>query len=117
MNATERSQSSNDKAVTLILLVEDDDAVADVIVQALLGETPYQVTRVSDGFQALKLLRTIKPQLFLFDYNLPSYEWNRTLRSASCAREVCPCPDDLSQRRDAFGDRRATQSSFGEETV
>jgi CheY-like chemotaxis protein len=57
--------------VKLILIVEDDDAIGEVLVNAIQSETPYQVSLVADGFQALKMVQDIKPQLFLLDYQLP----------------------------------------------
>ena len=58
--------------VKMILIVEDDTEIGEVLVQAVQSETPNQVTVVTDGFQALKMVRNIKPQLFVIDYWLPS---------------------------------------------
>ncbi len=55
-----------------ILVVEDDADVGDFLVRAILLESPYQAKLVSDGFQALKTVRSLKPNLFLLDYQLPS---------------------------------------------
>jgi DNA-binding NtrC family response regulator len=57
--------------VQMILIVEDDEAIGDLIQQTLLLETPYQVIRASDSDQALKIVEQVKPQLFLLDYQLP----------------------------------------------
>jgi CheY-like chemotaxis protein len=55
-----------------ILLVEDDTAIADLLVQIITQETSYQVLAVPDGLQALELVRSIKPQLLILDYWLPT---------------------------------------------
>jgi CheY-like chemotaxis protein len=55
----------------LILVIEDDENIGEIIVQAVLSETPYQAVRAPDGSQALELVQGIKPQLFLIDYWLP----------------------------------------------
>jgi CheY-like chemotaxis protein len=57
--------------VKLILIVEDDETIGEVLLTALRSETPYQVSLVPNGFQALKEVKNIKPQLFLLDYQLP----------------------------------------------
>ena len=55
----------------MIFVVEDDATIGSLIIQALLSETPYQALLVADGFQALKIIRDINPQLLLLDYQLP----------------------------------------------
>lgn len=55
-----------------ILIVEDDIDLGDFFVQILKDETPHQAILASDGFQALKVVRHIKPDLFVLDYQLPS---------------------------------------------
>jgi len=55
-----------------ILLVEDDTTIAELLVQMISQETPYQVFTVPDGPQALDLIKNIKPGLLILDYWLPS---------------------------------------------
>jgi len=57
--------------VKTVFIVEDDEAIGDLLVQAIEQETSYHAVLASDGFQALKMLRTVKPDLILLDYNLP----------------------------------------------
>ncbi len=57
--------------VKLILLVEDDTDIIEVLVQIISYETPYDVAVVSDGIKALKVVKGIKPHLFILDYMLP----------------------------------------------
>ncbi len=57
--------------VKTVLIVEDDEAIGEFLVQVIQQETPYQAVLAPDGFQALKMLRTLKPDLFILDYNLP----------------------------------------------
>ena len=59
-------------AVKSILVVEDDSDIGLFLVQAISQETPYQAMLVTDGFQALKAITSIKPNLFILDYWLPS---------------------------------------------
>jgi DNA-binding response OmpR family regulator len=55
----------------MIFIVEDDEAVGALLVQAIEQETSYQAVLASDGFQALKMLRTVKADMLLLDYGLP----------------------------------------------
>ena len=54
-----------------ILIVEDDAATGELLRIFLSEETPHQAILVSDGFQALNIIKNITPNLFLLDYRLP----------------------------------------------
>jgi CheY-like chemotaxis protein len=54
-----------------ILIVEDDAAIGNFLMEAIAQETHYHSLLVPDGFQALKTLKGIKPDLLLLDYYLP----------------------------------------------
>ena len=58
--------------VKTVLLVEDDAAIAELLVQIIVQETPFQVFAVPDGPQALDVVKNIKPNLLLLDYWLPT---------------------------------------------
>jgi DNA-binding response OmpR family regulator len=58
--------------IKTILLVEDDTTIAELLVQMISQETPYQVFMVPDAPQALDLVKNIKPELLILDYRLPS---------------------------------------------
>lgn len=55
-----------------VLLVEDDAAIAELLVQIIAQETPYQVFAVPDGPQALDIVKNVRPNLLLLDYWLPT---------------------------------------------
>ncbi len=57
--------------VKIIMVVEDDIDIGDIIVSTIEDETPYHATLCSDAFEALKTVRSLKPNLFVLDYNLP----------------------------------------------
>src|SRR6267142_6579498 len=57
--------------VRTILIVEDDVDVGEFLVQAIQQETPYQPILACNSTQALRQVKSLKPDLFLFDYNLP----------------------------------------------
>jgi DNA-binding NtrC family response regulator len=60
--------------VHAILLVEDDNDIGDFIIQALGDELPHQVLSVSNASHALEVVQTIKPVLFILDYQLPGID-------------------------------------------
>jgi CheY-like chemotaxis protein len=55
----------------LILLVEDDIHIGEVLVEAISQETPYLAVLVPDAFTALQSVQSLKPDLFILDYQLP----------------------------------------------
>jgi len=57
--------------IETILLVEDDEDIGEFIAQALKDETPYTVLHVTDGTRALDAVNSVKPSLFILDYQLP----------------------------------------------
>ena len=65
-------QSVMDKNKRIILVIEDDDSIGTFLVEAISQETPYIAMLVTDGFQALQLVHTIKPCLVITDYRLPN---------------------------------------------
>src|SRR3989440_12348113 len=69
--STENSVQKHPMATKMIFIVEDDEDVGALLVQAIKQETSYQAELASDGFQALKMLRTVKPDLLILDYGLP----------------------------------------------
>src|SRR5579863_2044814 len=65
-------EESKSNGVKTILVVEDDTDIGSFLVQAILQETHYQALLVTDGFQALKVMSSIRPSLLILDYQLPS---------------------------------------------
>ncbi|GAC1506320.1 MAG: hypothetical protein NVS2B12_20740 [Ktedonobacteraceae bacterium] len=55
-----------------ILVVEDDREIGEVIVEVLLEETIHHAYLVTNAHEALQVVQNIIPDLFLFDYQLPS---------------------------------------------
>jgi len=57
--------------VKTILIVEDDVYIGEVLVQAIMQETPFIAILVQSGDEALNTIKGIKPNLFILDYQLP----------------------------------------------
>jgi CheY-like chemotaxis protein len=70
-NNVERHIGNTQTATKTILLVEDDAAIAELLVQIIVQETPYRVLSVPDGLQALDMVKNIRPDLLLLDYWMP----------------------------------------------
>jgi DNA-binding response OmpR family regulator len=68
---TDNSAQKDPIAVKTVFIVEDDEAIGALLVQVIEQETSYQAVLAPDGFQALKMLRTVKPDLLILDYGLP----------------------------------------------
>jgi CheY-like chemotaxis protein len=54
-----------------ILIVEDDDVLGNLILEALQEETSHQIFLATSAEMAIYLLQTITPALLLVDYHLP----------------------------------------------
>lgn len=67
----EQHTGNTQTAMKTILLVEDDAAIAELLVQIIVQETPYWVLSVPDGLQALDIVKSIRPDLLLLDYWMP----------------------------------------------
>lgn len=65
------TQPLTDPREKTILVVEDDDSIGSLLIEALSQETSYRAMLVADGLQALKMIPAIKPCLLITDYNLP----------------------------------------------
>ena len=63
-------QSRTDGAVRKVLVVDDDDSVADVA-REVLRDAGYSVATVRHGAAALELLRHVAPDLILLDLTMP----------------------------------------------
>ncbi|GHO93028.1 hypothetical protein KSF_030760 [Reticulibacter mediterranei] len=72
MSDVDEASGTSQPEIKTILVVEDDADVGEFFVLALKQETSYQSLLVPNGFEALKLANTIKPDLFVLDYQLPS---------------------------------------------
>src|SRR6266581_3275941 len=72
MSDQEEPSGEERSAIKTILVVEDDADVGEFFVQALQQETPHQSILATDGFQALKIVKSIKPNLFVLYYQLPN---------------------------------------------
>jgi len=67
-------QEEDPATVKTVLIVEDDADIGEALTAILQDTTPYEVIRVSDGFAALKVVRTLIAQLVLLDYLLPGMD-------------------------------------------
>ena len=68
---TDHSTQKISTEVKKVFIVEDDAAIGAFLVQAIQQETSYQAVLASDGYEALRVLRTLKPDLLILDYGLP----------------------------------------------
>lgn len=70
----EEHPSGQEDELHTILVVEDDEAIGDLLLQALKSETSHAVLLVTNAAQALEAIESIKPHLFILDYHLPGID-------------------------------------------
>lgn len=58
----------------IILVVEDDIDIGEFIAHAVQQETHCRVIHASDALKALDIIRSLKPHMFLLDYQLPGMD-------------------------------------------
>jgi len=58
----------------VIVIVEDNDAIAELIKDTLNAEPDYQAVAVSDGSLALEVIHSVKASLILLDVMLPGID-------------------------------------------
>jgi CheY-like chemotaxis protein len=61
-------------AVKTILFVEDDLDLREVMAAAIEEASCYHVVAAANGVEALQLVKTLTPDLFLLDYHLPGID-------------------------------------------
>jgi CheY-like chemotaxis protein len=66
-----QTNETSQQAVKTILIVEDDTDIGTFLVQALAAETVYHALLAPNGVQAIKHAKTLIPDLFILDYQLP----------------------------------------------
>src|SRR5690242_6713271 len=60
-------QGTRQRTIKLIFMVEDEQDIAQIIIQAIEQETPHHIT----GRDALQAIHIHTPHLFILNYNLP----------------------------------------------
>ncbi len=71
MSIDHQLEGTRNALVKTILVVEDDADIGSFIVQAILQETSHYALLVADGFQCLKAIHDLQPDLIIIDYQLP----------------------------------------------
>src|SRR4051794_40442999 len=57
-----------------IVVVEDNEAIADLIKETLNAEPDYQAVVVHDGSHALEVIKSVQASLILLDVGLPGID-------------------------------------------
>ena len=71
MGSSRSTQNTEQTSTKTILIVENDDAIGEVLVRTIQFATPYQAVLASNGLEALARLHSLKPALLVLDQNLP----------------------------------------------
>ncbi len=65
-------QAMQERSDKTILVVENDEATGELLVLAIMQETPYQVKVTSHAREAISLAKAMVPDLLILDYHLSS---------------------------------------------
>ncbi|HNR95304.1 MAG TPA: response regulator, partial [Kiritimatiellia bacterium] len=83
-----------------ILVVEDDQQIADVV-EHLLKSNDYEVRTAADGQAALRQFKSYRPDLVFLDLNLPRLSGWEVLRQIRQERSDIPVIMLTSQTEEA----------------
>jgi two-component system, OmpR family, response regulator MprA len=94
--------STDEDAVPLVLVVDDEPALRDALESSLAFEG-YEVTTASDGLEALDAIAEKSPDLVLLDVMMPRMDGLTTVRRLRSRGDTVPVL--MLTARDAVGDR------------
>ena len=92
------------------LLVVDDDAAIRRLIRRVVEELGHEVTEVSDGTDALDLIRRSRPDLVLIDMHMPRLDGITTLEAIL---EIHPGMGVIMITGDGDGSRAKTAMERG----
>ena len=75
-----------------ILVVEDDEDIGSMLVDVLSLETSCQILLVTDAFQAMRVMRNLRPCLFITDYRLPQMDGIQLYDHLCATKELAHIP-------------------------
>lgn len=94
-----------------IFIVDDEEEVRNVL-ETLFSTRGYQVSKASDGREALDLLKEIEPDLILADYQMPGPDGIEFLKAT-----LDVCPDTVRILLTAHGDLDVAVAAINEANV
>ncbi len=73
MSNIQQNHSSREmhSAQKVVLIVEDDLAIAEMLIQTIDEETGHSVLHTTDTVDALNILRNMQPDMLILNYHLP----------------------------------------------
>ncbi|MDR1024267.1 MAG: response regulator, partial [Treponema sp.] len=102
-----------------ILLLEDSDIFADMIVEFLSGEA-YEVKRAENGFEGLKLVYSFLPHLIITDVEMPFFKGYQVARLLKSRKNTRTIPiimfTSLGETRDRFWGLKAGADCYVEKS-
>src|SRR5918912_3982363 len=75
-----------------IVVVEDNEAIAELIKDLLNAEPDYQAVAVHDGALALDVIRSVKASLILLDLGLPGLDGLQVYDMIKADPATCETP-------------------------
>lgn len=59
---------------TTVVIVEDNEAIAQLVQELLIEELPCEAVVAGDGFRGLEMIRRTRPDLVILDIGLPGLD-------------------------------------------
>lgn len=95
------------------VLIADDKATSRELVRTVLEKSGYTVAEASDGIEALRNARELKPDLIILDLHMPGMDGFDVIREIRRDRELAATPVMALTASAMQGDReRALSAGF-----
>ena len=113
------SNTAENQGAKRILILEDSDIFADVLMEFLSSE-PYTLERAINGFEGIKQVYSFKPHLIISDIEMPlfkGYQVTRFLKSRKNTKEIPIIMfSTLGETRDKFWGNHAGADMYIEKS-
>jgi len=95
------------------VLIADDKATSRELVRTVLEKSGYRIAEASDGIEALRNARELKPDLIILDLHMPGMDGFGVIREIRRDRELAATPVMALTASAMQGDReRALSAGF-----
>jgi two-component system, cell cycle response regulator DivK len=95
------------------VLIADDKATSRELVRTVLENSGYRIAEASDGIEALRNARELKPDLIILDLHMPGMDGFGVIREIRRDRELAATPVMALTASAMQGDReRALSAGF-----
>ncbi|MCL2557190.1 MAG: response regulator [Treponema sp.] len=103
-----------------ILIMEDSNIFADMLMEFLSARTFYELKRAEDGFEGIKMVYDFKPHLIITDIEMPLFKGYQVTRFLKSRKNTSSVPvimfSSLDKTKDKFWGKHAGADMYIEKS-